>query len=445
VAWTDARVSDLDVYAQRVDGHGRRLWGSTGIEVITGGHNQFVVSLAQDGAGGAFVGWADGGYYTYAYSQRLDRNGVRQWADDGVLMSHSDSHDLALEEDGSGGVIAVWRDLRVSGYSGFAQLLDTNGTPRWTADAMLGSGGDPLYPQPEGVVSDGAGGLISLATNGNVQITAQRITRDAAKPWGPTGVGLSGIYVYPTQGRLVSDGAGGAIAVWTQPQGSGTALFAARVDDHGNTPWENGGVQVLLVEGTLSLDDQVSDAAGGAILAWHDDRSGSNDVFLQRVDRDGNVLWGQGVAVGSGPRGQFDVSLTPDARGGAFAAWTDNRAGVARYVFRQHVTGDGQLAWGDGGVGELPSHSVASLIRTVGPNPSHGDLAVWFSLPDDAPAELGLFDVFGRRLERRAVGDFGSGIHRIQLYATGTLRPGVYVVALEREGQVSTRKVAVLR
>ncbi len=35
----------------------------------------------------------------------------------------------------------------------------------------------------------------------------------------------------------------------------------------------------------------VSDGSGGAIITWGDQRSGSYDIYAQRVDADGNVQW----------------------------------------------------------------------------------------------------------------------------------------------------------
>ena len=53
----------------------------------------------------------------------------------------------------------------------------------------------------------------------------------------------------------------------------------------------------------------------------------------------------------------------------------------------------------------VPEPSFA--LRAIFPNPSHGEASVRFSLADDAPATLDVFDVLGRRLPKLA-GQFAA-------------------------------------
>ena len=60
VVWHDARsLASWDVYAQRVDPSGSRLWGTTGAPVTTAGGNQLSPAVAADGEGGAVFAWSD--------------------------------------------------------------------------------------------------------------------------------------------------------------------------------------------------------------------------------------------------------------------------------------------------------------------------------------------------------------------------------------------------
>ena len=56
-----------------------------------------------------------------------------------------------------------------------------------------------------------------------------------------------------------------------------------------------------------------SDGAGGAIVAWHDRRTGSNaDIYAQRVDASGTVLWTtNGVALSTAPSVPFSSLSAP--------------------------------------------------------------------------------------------------------------------------------------
>src|SRR3990172_8080162 len=50
---------------------------------------------------------------------------------------------------------------------------------------------------------------------------------------------------------------------------------------------------ICTASGQQSSLQIVSDGAGGAIITWHDLRSGSSnsDIYAQRIDADGNVQW----------------------------------------------------------------------------------------------------------------------------------------------------------
>ncbi|TFG20703.1 MAG: hypothetical protein EU529_14550 [Promethearchaeota archaeon] len=39
------------------------------------------------------------------------------------------------------------------------------------------------------------------------------------------------------------------------------------------------------------------DGAGGAIITWADDKTGNFDIYAQRIDSNGNLLWGENGTV----------------------------------------------------------------------------------------------------------------------------------------------------
>tara|TARA_B100000902_G_C27307443_1_gene916339 strand:- start:705 stop:1016 length:312 start_codon:yes stop_codon:yes gene_type:complete len=58
---------------------------------------------------------------------------------------------------------------------------------------------------------------------------------------------------------------------------------------------------------------------GTMIFAWSDTRYGGRDVYAQKVDQNGNSLWGsEGVPIVIGPGRQEDPILVTDGNGGAF-------------------------------------------------------------------------------------------------------------------------------
>jgi hypothetical protein len=91
---------------------------------------------------------------------------------------------------------------------------------------------------------------------------------------------------------------------------------------------------------------------------------------------------------------------------------------------------------------ESPGLALAGTL----PNPSRdGRLRVRFSLPSSEPAMLELFDVSGRRIDAREVGNLGPGGHSVDLSADRALPDGVYLIRLTHAGNVRTSRAAVVR
>ncbi|MEW6686692.1 MAG: hypothetical protein AB1393_10890 [Candidatus Edwardsbacteria bacterium] len=109
--------------------------------------------------------------------------------------------------------------------------------------------------------------------------------------WIPNGVAICTATGDQVGVTIVSDGGSGAITAWIDGR-SGTAddIYAQRVNAGGITQWTLDGVAICTAAGNQSNPTIVSDGAGGAIIAWHDYRSGTNyDIYAQRVDSLGST------------------------------------------------------------------------------------------------------------------------------------------------------------
>ncbi|UCF78355.1 MAG: hypothetical protein JSW03_09690 [Candidatus Eiseniibacteriota bacterium] len=146
---------------------------------------------------------------------------------------------------------------------------------------------------------------------------------------------------------IAFDGAGGAIIAWKDER-SGTKVYAQRVDADGNELWASCGVKIsgsVDIWGLGGLEI-VSDGSGGAIVVW--ERPG--DIHAQRIDGSANLLWGvDGVAVCMAPGNQFSPQLVSDDAGGAIIVWGDGR-GSDEDVYAQRVNGSGTPLWTTNGV-----------------------------------------------------------------------------------------------
>jgi hypothetical protein len=76
-------------------------------------------------------------------------------------------------------------------------------------------------------------------------------------------------------------------------------------------------------------------------------------------------------------------------------------------------------------------------------NPTVGALRVTFVLPTSLPASLTVFDVTGRVVSLREIGDLGAGVHTVSL--DDQMPAGMYVVRLAQAGHSRTARVTVIR
>jgi hypothetical protein len=76
ITWEDYR-SDRDIYAQRINTAGVTQWDPDGVAICTAINYQYDPTLTFDGSGGAIITWWDhrNGYYSDIFAQRVDKHG----------------------------------------------------------------------------------------------------------------------------------------------------------------------------------------------------------------------------------------------------------------------------------------------------------------------------------------------------------------------------------
>jgi len=82
-------------------------------------------------------------------------------------------------------------------------------------------------------------------------------------------------------------------------------------------------------------------------------------------------------------------------------------------------------------------------IGRLWPNPGPGIAHLSFSLAAAAPASLEMFDVSGRRVWSREVGDLGAGAHEVALGRD--LPTGIYAIRLHQSGRTVGSRMTILR
>jgi len=177
----------------------------------------------------------------------------------------------------------------------------------------------------------------------------------------------------------VSDGAGGMIVAWSDTR-SGTAdIYAQRISSTGQMLWTAEGVLLCGATGAQTLPVIAADGAGGAVLAWVDARAGTgtNDVYAQKVDAGGNVLWGaNGVAVCTATGAAIEPQVISDGSGGAIVGWEDQRNGTSSDIYARRVLAAGTASWTADGVVVCNAIGRQQQMRMCTDN-ANGVILVW--------------------------------------------------------------------
>jgi PKD repeat protein len=319
------------------------------VAVSTATGTQYSVQIAPDGSGGALMTWQDSrGSHTDIYVQRVGASGNPLWTADGAPVCTADNTQQLpqLIADGSGGALIVWEDRRGGEHSDiYAQRLDASGNLLWTANgvAVCGAANEQYYPQ---LIADGSGGGIITwqdYRSGSCDIYAQRLGTSGQPLWSANGVAVCTAADGQYKPQLIADGAGGAIVTWYDNRSENYDIYAQRVDGDGNVKWTGNGVAICTAASHQYYPQICSDGSGGGIITWYDYRSGNYDIYVRRVDGSGSPLWAaNGVAVCTAANQQQFPQITASSSGSAIITWCDARSG-SWDIYAQRVTQDGTL------------------------------------------------------------------------------------------------------
>ncbi len=173
LSWKDDRVSANEIYTQLVSLSGTVQLATNGIK-ISNGLKSINPNTISDGAGGAIIAWQDSTSLGWDISsQKLNSNGVIQWANGGVTVSNAgdDQVNPAQVSDGNGGAIYAWDDHRNgTDYDIYAHHLYFDGTSTVGINELLKqSVRSVCYPNP--ISSTSAIQLISNSVNKDWEIS----------------------------------------------------------------------------------------------------------------------------------------------------------------------------------------------------------------------------------------------------------------------------------
>lgn len=143
---------------------------------------------------------------------------------------------------------------------------------------------------------------------------------------------------------------GGAIYVWSDTQLGDRDLWAQKVDANGNMVWG----EPVLIDGKIDRQEDpviTRTSDNNYIIAWIDfSQDLDGDVFAQKINNNGDLLWQEGgkpVCVGNGM--QLGINMEADLDGGAFIIWGDGR-NPSNDLYAQRLSAVGAPLWAVNGI-----------------------------------------------------------------------------------------------
>lgn len=471
-AWTDAPDGASSVVRARRFGGLETDWGADGVIVAASDGAQHDASLIHDLHGGAILAWPDEtAEHRQVFAQRLDSLGTRLWGDSGVLVGSDTTVQTRplLAPDGSGGAYVLREDLRggVRTLALFRLAADGTIAAGWPASGVVLGTAPQESPEPLlRVASSGAwvvwGELSTLADNSTATRPYETFV-DASGTVSPVLTAVGTPIATGLDGDAVADdatvGTGDDLVVtyeYTQflpePAATSTDLYASRTEVEGSHPagWPASGVLVCGAPG-VQRQGRVTGAGGGlygsrAFFAWTDERSGDGDIYAQEIGDDGTQApeWPAGGLLVCGVAGtQQDPVIAPNFVGGAFVVWRDGRDAITNGwdLYAQTVSGDARL--------DAPPLAPAKLaLSAPRPNPARGPVRFTLDLPASGRVRVDILDVAGRRVHAEEF-EVSPGARELtwDLASDAGTRvpPGLYLVRVRTAGEQRAARVFVAR
>ncbi len=367
-------------------------WLMDGNELCTDPAGQTLFQCVPDGSGGLIAMWLDQRLsgLTTAY-QKIDSTGAVAWNENGILPGAYGTGQSypSIVPRSNGYVIAVWQD----DYWDHSQPLDPDttlvvaklgGILEWVSDTPT------VQSEPVSTSDGDDGAIIAWVDDRNgwlyKDIYAQRLSgTDLSRLWTSSGIAVCTETGDQESLHIIPDGSGGAIIVWEDWRNGGIDIYAQRLDSSGTVLWTPGGVSVCSDPSSQNQIDIASNGNGGALIVWADSRNGYLDIFVQHIDDMGVPAWkDNGTPVCLAPYSQSAPVIAGDGKGGGIIAWTDLRLNDPYNesdIYMQRFDSYGDYLWTDNG--DILAGSPASEYNPqIVTSDSHYFFISWTSLHD---------------------------------------------------------------
>lgn len=391
--------------------------------------------------GESYISWfSEFEDYQYdVYMQRLDVNGNKLWVEDGLLISNHETmtwvtdYDLVIDNDGC--AILVTQDLR-TGYSDvYAYRISPDGEFLWGDDGIALTNDNDFNPHPRAVVTQDGNIVFAIESDPEdttqfTKIHLQKLSTDGELLWDDNIIisNDSMDIVLPYFHQLIQSEDNSTIIVWVETVFKDTTgipgywpnmySYAQKIDSDGNFVWQNKVAIDTLENMPLKpfMPSVVSDGNSGFFIGWMAFPIGNYyTCYVQHINSEGVAQWiPNGVNVSNLTQYEHTApALTYLAQNDElFVFWNEwryfSQTDVQCAIFGQKFSNTGERLWTDEGEifdGWYQWLDTAVCIRGISPA-TDNDFTLFFETAywELTPDTIHLTDIYAMRINHE--GDF---------------------------------------
>ncbi len=348
---------------------------------------QALAKIAMTSDGGCYISWFDtrSGAYN-VYLQRLDPLGYKIWAPDGLLISNhpQDSwitdYDLICDQNDN--AVLVFSDIRSGGLlKPVAYMINPNGDFLWGSNGIDISTGDSFQPSPTLTeTSDGNFVFAWITAEASQFIAVQKLSPTGQKLWGASPIIIQSATEQYSWPAVVKSDNGQTILIHTIPNGIYQARIRAhKLDVNGQLLWGTNGVMIQNngQMASFQVPEVEPDGNNGALIAWYDGRARNNlsSSFVQHISSTGTLYFPADGSEGSlaAQRNKFYPQVAfNQATQETYMFWMETEPNQNQNgIYGQKFSSSGNRLWGSSGKVFIPlsapnTKSISDLSSQMG-------------------------------------------------------------------------------
>ena len=350
ISTLDQRTGSVwEVYVYKIGSDGNMYWGESGLALTSSSISNMSPRLAINADNSVTVTWTHND--NSVLFQSISSNGTILW-DDGILIIDNNatliSPNPVISSDNN--ILIQW--IRQTGpfwaanSELYLQKYDYNGNNLWSEPII--AAGPVVFPMGNWAQQSLTNNIGSFSAwtemSGNVQnAKVQHIDTDGNLLWA-SGVNLSdnNSHFRISPKLTITENNDNLFAVWNESNSSQSqrGIFAQRLDSEGNKLWGPNGIGVVELNGDYDyLDLSISYIEDDMISSYIEQSIDMNgDIYAARLDQNGDYVWTNSrVAITSSGSSKSDM-VTAAGPNCVYFIWTESGS-----VYGHCLRSDGTL------------------------------------------------------------------------------------------------------